>query len=60
MQLVSIKTGAKHAAVSTRTIENFLRDGRLTRYRLTGGRAVRIDLDELLALFVPTGKEPPR
>ena len=59
MKLVSIKTGAEHAGVSTRTIENFLRDGRLTRYRLTGGRAVRIDLDELLALFVPTVKEQP-
>lgn len=57
MKLVPIKTGAKHAAVSTRTIEILLRDGRLTRYRLTGGRAVRIDLDELLALFVPTEED---
>ncbi|MCT1615729.1 helix-turn-helix domain-containing protein [Kocuria marina] len=60
MQLVSIRTAAKHADISTRTIENLISDGRLTRYKLTGGAAVRIDLDELLALFVPTVKEPPR
>lgn len=39
--------------ISSRLIGQMMKDGRLTRYKLDGGQLVRIDLDELQALFVP-------
>lgn len=51
MQLVTIARASETTDLSTRTIHKMLSDGRLSRYRLDAGRAVRVDLDELLALF---------
>lgn len=51
--LGTVKEAADRISVSSRTIENMLRDGRLTKYRLAGGRSVRVDIDELLSLFTP-------
>jgi excisionase family DNA binding protein len=51
MNRVTIAEAAKAAGLSTRTIHNMLNDGRLTRYKLAGGRSVRVDLDELHDLF---------
>ncbi|MCM3484080.1 helix-turn-helix transcriptional regulator [Kocuria rosea] len=51
MNRVTVKEAAEASGLSTRTIQNMLTDGRLTRYKLAGGRAVRVDLDELTRLF---------
>lgn len=54
MELVTVKAAAEAVEVSARTLQNMLSDGRLTRYRLKGGRTVRVDLDELRAQFQPS------
>lgn len=55
LNLVTIPEAAQVAGLSTRTIHTMCTDGRLTRYRLEGGRATRVDLDQLMALFQPEG-----
>lgn len=49
---VSVQDGADYTGLSVRTIRSYIADGRLTGYRL-GPRALRLDVDELDALFVP-------
>ncbi|MFI7581709.1 helix-turn-helix domain-containing protein [Kocuria kalidii] len=51
MQLVTVAKAAEALDLSTRTLQNMCSDGRLTAYRLSGGRSVRVDLDELMSLF---------
>lgn len=46
--LTTVPKAAAAVDLSTRTIWRMLNDGRLTPYRLPGGRAVRVDLDELV------------
>ncbi|MGV9868093.1 excisionase family DNA-binding protein [Rhodococcus koreensis] len=48
----SKRVAAKHAGTSVRTIERWIDTGKLTGYR-AGPKLVRIDLDELDALFTP-------
>lgn len=51
--LTTMKDAAEAVGVTPRTLSNWARDGKITRYRMEGSRAVRVDLDELLALFRP-------
>jgi len=51
-QLVGFAEAAEHAAVAPRTIRRWVAEGRLTGYRVNA-RVIRVDMDELDALFVP-------
>lgn len=53
MNLVSVRQAQERMEISSRLIGKMMQDGRLTKYKLDGGQLVRIDLDELQALFVP-------
>lgn len=55
--LITQTTGAERALVTTRTIRNWISQGKLTAYRQPGGRAVRIDARELDQLL--TGNPVP-
>jgi excisionase family DNA binding protein len=48
--MVDIPTGAKLVFVSRKTVENWLSAGRLTRYKVAGGRTL-IRRSELVALI---------
>jgi excisionase family DNA binding protein len=48
--LVDIPTGAKLVFVSRKTVENWLSAGRLTRFKVAGGRTL-IRKSELLGLI---------
>lgn len=52
MELVTLKEAVERSKVSARVMTQMMSDGRLTKYKLTGGNLVRVDLDELMALFV--------
>lgn len=53
MHLVTMKEAQDRSKVSARVISQMMSDGRLTKYKLQGGQLVRVDLDELMNLFVP-------
>jgi excisionase family DNA binding protein len=48
--MVDIPTGAKMVFVSRKTVENWLSAGRLTRYKVAGGRTL-IRKSELVGLI---------
>jgi len=50
----SIAEAAEYLSVTTRTIRQMIADGRLTGYR-SGGRLVRLDLNEIDAAMKPFG-----
>jgi len=45
--LATQKTAAERYGISDRTIRNYISRGIIRGYRLPGGRAIRVDLDEL-------------
>lgn len=49
--LVPIDAAAEHLGVCTRTIRNYIAEGRLTGYRI--GRLIRLDAAEVDALAKP-------
>jgi len=51
---VKIVEAAEYLRVADRTIRQMIADGRLTAYR-SGGRLVRLDLNEIDAAMVPFG-----
>ena len=51
---VKLSEVAEYLDVTTRTIRQMIADGRLTAYR-SGGRLVRLDLDEVDAAMKPFG-----
>jgi excisionase family DNA binding protein len=51
-RFVTVKYGAEVAGTHTKTIHRWIDSGLLPAYKV-GPRIVRIDLDELLALFQP-------
>ena len=51
---VKIAAAAEYLQVTDRTIRAMIADGRLTGYR-SGGRLVRVDLNELDAAMKPFG-----
>ena len=51
---IKIAAAAEYLDVTTRTIRQMIADGRLTGYR-SGGRLVRVDLNELDAAMKPFG-----
>lgn len=53
MNLISVRQAHERMNISPRLISQMMADGRLTKYKLDGGQLVRIDLDELQALFIP-------
>ena len=53
VKLISIPAAAVSAGVSTRTIERWLAEGRLTRYERPGRVRVLIDAAELQELVKP-------
>lgn len=53
MNLISVRQAHERMNISPRLISQMMNDGRLTKYKLDGGQLVRIDLDELQALFIP-------
>ena len=53
MKLISIPAAAVAASVSTRTIERWLAEGRLTRYERPGRIRVLVDATELRELVRP-------
>lgn len=55
-RLVSQQEAASLVGVSARTIRNWIANGAIRAWRTPGGRAVRVDPDELLAAFteIPT------
>ena len=53
-ELVNLQVAADHAGVCTRTIRRWIADGRLVAYRV-GPKIIRVDLDQLDALFQPIG-----
>lgn len=55
-RLVSQKEAADLVGVTPRTIRNWVANGAVRAWRTPGGRALRIDPDELLSAFteVPT------
>ncbi len=59
-RLVSQAEAADYSSVTVKTIRRYVAAGRLTGYRL-GDRLIRIDLDELEAMFspIPTGRPRP-
>lgn len=69
MRLTTIAKGAAELDLSERTVYRLMDEGKLTKYQLEGGRAVRVDMDQLYSLFMPEGvtyepeerePEPPR
>lgn len=46
-KLVTQKVAAGTYGLCERTIRNYIAQGLITGYRLPGGRAIRVDLDEL-------------
>lgn len=48
----TLDAGAEHLGVSTKTLRNWIADGRLPGYR-SGPRLIRVDLNELDALMQP-------
>jgi len=46
-RLISVKDAAEFLGVSQRTIRRMIDDGRLTGYRMTGSRFVRVDFNEV-------------
>ena len=53
-ELVNLQDAADRAGVSTRTIRRWIADGRLVAYRV-GPKVIRVDLDQLEAVFKPIG-----
>lgn len=55
-RLASVKAGADYLDVSTRSIRNWIAQGRITGYRV--GRVIKVDLVELDAFAkpIPTAK----
>ena len=53
-RLGTMKQAAEALGMCDRTIRRYIADGRLTAYRV-GKRAIRVDLDSLLALQKPMG-----
>ncbi|WP_375488021.1 excisionase family DNA-binding protein [uncultured Mycobacterium sp.] len=51
---VKVSEAAEYLQVTTRTIRQMLADGRLRGYR-SGGRLVRLDLNEIDAAMQPFG-----
>lgn len=51
MKLITIAKAAEAVDMSERSIHRLIDEGRLNAYRLSGGRAVRVNMPELLALF---------
>jgi excisionase family DNA binding protein len=51
---VKIAEAAEYLDVTTRTVRQMIADGRLTGYR-SGGRLVRLDLNEIDAAMQPFG-----
>lgn len=53
---ITQQQAAKFAGVTPRTIRNWISEGHITGYRLPGGRAVRVDADELKRVMqvIPT------
>ncbi|OLT11709.1 hypothetical protein BJF79_23595 [Actinomadura sp. CNU-125] len=48
-QLVTQEQAAAELDVTDRTIRNWITRGHITGYRLPGGRAIRVDLNEIRA-----------
>jgi excisionase family DNA binding protein len=53
---ITQQQAANFAGVTPRTIRNWISQGHITGYRLPGGRAVRVDADELKKVMrvIPT------
>jgi excisionase family DNA binding protein len=51
-KMMTLDDAAEHAAASKRTLRRLISSGELKAYRL-GKQLVRIDSDDLAALFVP-------
>lgn len=49
--LITLDQGAEHLGVCTRTLRNYIAEGRLTGYRV--GRMIRLDAAEVDALAKP-------
>ncbi len=47
-----LKDGAEHAQVSTKTIRNWIKAGRITGYR-KGPKLIEVDLDEIDRIIRP-------
>jgi excisionase family DNA binding protein len=54
------KQAADHIGVTVRTIRNWISEGLITGYKLPGGRAIRVDLDEITNKMkaMPTAMRP--
>lgn len=53
-KLQSLAEAAKYANVHPRTLRRYIASGRLTAYRV-GPRLIKVDLNELEAIFRPVG-----
>ena len=56
--IVTQQQAARAIGVGDRTIRNWISEGLITGYRLPSGRAIRVDLDEIVAMIkvIPTVK----
>jgi excisionase family DNA binding protein len=52
-QFATLNDAAEIIGCNPRTLRRFIADGRLTGYRLGGGKAIRVDLDEVYATLRP-------
>lgn len=53
MKWLTTKEAADRCGWTLRTMERYIAAGRLTAYRSTGGRTVRLRSDDVDALFQP-------
>jgi excisionase family DNA binding protein len=52
-QFATLNDAAEIIGCNPRTLRRFIADGRLSGYRLGGGKAIRVDLDEVYATLRP-------
>jgi excisionase family DNA binding protein len=58
-QWFSRRAAAEYISVSPKTIDTWAREGRLTKYKISGTRSVRFSRTDLDALVEPDDPESP-
>ena len=56
-QRIDINAASERTGLSTKTLRRRIKDGSLRAYHVVGTRAIRVDTDDLDAMFVLYGAE---
>jgi excisionase family DNA binding protein len=58
-QWLTRKDVAERLRVTVRTVDDYVRQGRLPRFRIAGSRTTRFRVEDVRALVVPNGCDQP-